>query len=181
MQPNKIIVISAPSGAGKTTLIRALLAENPNLEHVITHTTRAMRPGEVNGKDYHFIDQQTFQRYIDSDYFIEWAKVHGEYYGTSQAAIQTVLDAGRQPILNIDWQGAQRARTLYGKNLISIFVLPPSLQELEYRLRARGDSETQIQKRLGMAEEEISHAHEFDHILTNDQFAETLRDLREVL
>ena len=178
MQQNKAIVISAPSGAGKTTLIRALLAEHPELEHVVTHTTRPMRPGETDGKDYHFIDAQTFEERIKQDYFIEWARVHGEYYGTSNAAIQKIFSLGKQPILNIDWQGARRARELYGKNLISIFVLPPSLQELECRLRARGDSEANIQKRLAIAETEISHAKDFDHVITNDHFNNTLLELK---
>ena len=178
MQQNKAIVISAPSGAGKTTLISALLAEHPELEHVITHTTRPMRQGELDGKDYHFIDPKTFEAYIQQNYFIEWAKVHGEYYGTSNAAIQKIFNAGKQPILNIDWQGAKRARELYGKNLITIFILPPSLQELEYRLKARGDSQENIKKRLSMAETEMSHALEFDHIITNDQFDETLQALK---
>ncbi|MCX7123292.1 MAG: guanylate kinase [Gammaproteobacteria bacterium] len=181
MQPHKAIVISAPSGAGKTTLIRALLAEHPHLEHVVTHTTRALRQGEINGKDYHFIDAPRFEQYIKEDYFIEWARVHGEYYGTSKSAIQKILDAGKHPILNIDWQGARRAREIYDKNLISIFILPPSLQELECRLKKRGDSEANIQKRLAMAEAEISHAQDFDHIITNDQFDQTLLELKSLI
>jgi guanylate kinase len=176
----KAIVISAPSGAGKTTLIRALLADHPELEHVVTHTTRAMRPGEVNGKDYHFIDAATFQAQIEQGYFIEWAHVHGEYYGTSNLAIQTIFDAGKQPILNIDWQGAKRARELYGTNLLSIFILPPSLAELKCRLKTRGDSQESIEKRLAIAETEISHAKDFDYIITNDDFAETLRELKKI-
>ncbi len=177
---NKAIVISAPSGAGKTTLIRALLLDHPELEHVVTHTTRAMRPGEIDGKDYHFIDAPTFEKQIQQNYFIEWARVHGEYYGTSNAAIQKILNAGKHPILNIDWQGAKRARELYGKDLISIFVLPPSLQELECRLTARGDSPDTIQKRLAIAETEISHARDFDHIITNDDFDRTLMELKSI-
>ena len=178
MHQHKAIVISAPSGAGKTTLIRALLAEHPELEHVVTHTTRPMRPGETDGQDYHFIDVPTFKQRIQEDYFIEWAPVHSEYYGTSKAAIQKILDAGKHPILNIDWQGARRAREIYGQNLISIFILPPSLEELKSRLQNRGDSPDNIQKRLAMAEAEISHASDFDHVITNDQFDHTLLKLK---
>lgn len=176
--PNKAIVISAPSGAGKTTLIRALLTDHPELEHVVTHTTREIRPGEVSGKDYHFIDSSTFKKYVAQNYFIEWAQVHGEYYGTSNIAIQAILNSGKQPILNIDWQGAKRARELYGKNMISIFILPPSLQELECRLKTRGDSLENIQKRLAIAETEISHAKDFDHVIINDDFNHTLLELK---
>ncbi len=177
---HQAIVISAPSGAGKTTLIRALLTEHPELEHVVTHTTRSMRPGEINGKDYHFIDAPTFEARIQQDYFVEWARVHGEYYGTSNMAIQKIIHAGKKPILNIDWQGAQRAREIYGKNLLSIFILPPSLEELECRLKARGDSPENIQKRLAIAETEISHAKDFDHVIVNDDFNQTLLELKSL-
>lgn len=176
----KIIVISAPSGGGKTTLIRALLQNNPQLQNVITHTTRPPRNQEIHKVHYHFVDVPTFKAMIQNDDFVEWAQVYGHYYGTSKTAINTVLAQGKIPILNIDWQGAQNVRKIYGKAAVTVFILPPSLTELEKRLRTRGDSAENIQKRLATAEAEIAHAEEYDFVVTNDNFETALLALAEI-
>lgn len=181
MNNAKIIVFSAPSGGGKTTLIQALRQRFPHLEGVITHTTRPMREGEVSDVHYHFVDAPTFEAMIKNHEFIEWARVYDQYYGTSKKAVETVLQHHKTPILNVDWQGAQSVRAIYGKQALTIFILPPNLNELENRLKRRGDAPLNIQKRLTSATEEIAHADEYDHVVMNDDFNHAVNQLSLIL
>lgn len=174
---SKIIVISAPSGGGKTSLINALLSRAPDVAAVITHTTRNVREGEVADVHYHFVTKSHFKTLIDSGEMIEWSHHYDHYYGSSKTAINTVQCAGKIPILNVDWKGAASLRRLFPHDVLSIFILPPSLGELECRLKARGDSPVNIAQRLASAETEISHAGEYDHVITNTHFDEALAEL----
>jgi guanylate kinase len=176
-----LFIVSAPSGAGKSSLVNAALAEDPQLELSVSYTTRAPRDGESNGREYHFVDRATFQRMVEAGDFLESAEVHGNYYGTSQRQIERARGAGRDIVLEIDWQGAQQIRRAF-PDAIGIFVLPPSMAELERRLRARGkDSDEAIRRRLAAAAEEISHVAEFDYVIINRDFEEARRDLLAVV
>jgi guanylate kinase len=176
-----LLIISAPSGAGKTTLVRALLKADPAIRLSVSYTTRAPRPGEVNGKDYHFVGTQEFLAMADRGELLESAEVYGNYYGTSGAWIGRELAAGRDVLLEIDWQGAAQVRRQFPGTL-SIFVLPPSLHALRNRLMNRAqDNHEIIEKRLAAAAEDISHAGEFDYIIVNDDFDEALLDLTAVV
>ncbi len=174
-------MISAPSGGGKTTLIQALLQKNSQIQSVVTHTTRPMREGEINDTHYHFVSVHQFEGMIHNHELIEWAHVYDQYYGTSKAAIDKVLKENKTPILNIDWQGAQNVRKLYSERALMIFILPPNLSELETRLKARGDSNESIARRLASAEEEITHAEEYDHVIVNDHFEQALQELEQLI
>lgn len=178
---SKIIVISAPSGGGKTSLISALLNKAPNVAPVVTHTTRGLREGEVDGVHYHFVKPAEFKALIDGGEMIEWSHHYDHDYGTSCSAIEAVRKLGKTPILNVDWKGAESLRRLFPEETLSIFILPPSLKELECRLKARGDSPANIAQRLASAETEISHAGEYDHIITNTHFDEALAELLAVI
>ncbi len=181
MTSGNLFIISAPSGAGKTSLIKALLAEDKNVALSISHTTRKPRPGEENGVDYHFVDETTFLLMLGEAQFLESAHVHGARYGTSQCAVDALLKAGQDVILEIDWQGAQQVRRLY-PDAISIFVLPPSIETLELRLNSRGqDSQETIANRVAAAREEMSHVGEFDYVTINHYFEEALQDIRAVI
>ena len=176
-----LFVITAPSGAGKSSLIEALLKEDPHLRLSVSYTTRAPRPGEVNGREYHFVDEPVFLAMLERGEFLESAEVHGNRYGTSQAVIREALARGQDLVLEIDWQGAQQVRRLY-PDCLGIFILPPSVPELERRMRARGqDSDAVIRRRLASAEEEISHAPEFDYRIINKDFDEAKRDLQAII
>jgi guanylate kinase len=176
-----LFIISAPSGAGKTSLIKAVLADDPNLKLSISHTTRKPRPGEENGVHYHFVDEPTFLLMLGEAEFLESAHVHGARYGTSQCAVDAPLKAGYDVILEIDWQGAQQVRRLY-PDATSIFVLPPSIETLEQRLNSRGqDSQETISRRVAAAREEMSHVGEFDYVTINHYFDEALQDIRAVI
>lgn len=183
MKPaSKMIIISAPSGAGKTTLIEALLKQAPQVKSVVTHTTRPRRETETEGLHYHFVSPQTFKKMMESNTLLEWAEVYGQYYGTSRAEVEKICSLGKTPILNIDWQGAQSIRKALGKDqVLSVFILPPSLEELAARLHMRGDSPESIQKRLAAAEMEMSHANEYDFIITNTHFDLALKALLDIL
>jgi len=176
-----LIVVSAPSGAGKTSLVSAVLAEDPELVLSISFTTRAPRPGERNGREYHFVDSATFEAMLERGEFLECAEVHGNRYGTSQKWIEEMRACGKDVLLEIDWQGAQQVRRLY-PGAIMVFILPPSMAELERRLRARAqDSDAVIRRRMENAVQEISHAVEFDYVIINKVFEEARRDLAAVV
>jgi len=175
-----LFIITAASGAGKTSLVRELLARDSQIKLSVSYTTRRPRPGEVNGEHYHFVDEATFLKMLGEGDFLESAHVHGARYGTSQTRVDQGL-AANDLILEIDWQGAAQVRKLY-PSAISIFILPPSITELESRLRGRGqDSEEVIIKRLGAARNEMSHVGEFDYVTINDKFEESLQDLAAIV
>ena len=187
MVQGNLFILSAPSGAGKSSLISALLSdENKNKTHrnmqvSVSHTTRAPRPGEVNGEHYHFVSVETFQQLIADNAFYECAKVFDNYYGTSEAAIDAQLAKGIDVFLDIDWQGAQQVRQRKPE-VTTIFIAPPSREELENRLRNRGqDSDEIIASRMAQAQSECSHYHEFDYIIINDDFNQALSDLNSIV
>ena len=179
--PGNLFIVTAPSGAGKTSLVRALLAADSAVRLSISHTTRPMRPGEVGGVDYHFVTDAYFLNMLEEGDFLESAEVHGARYGTSQTRVEAELQAGHDLVLEIDWQGAAQVRSLY-PNAIGIFILPPSLEALEQRLRKRAqDSDAVIARRLAAAREEISHVTEFDYVIINDQFEVAIHDLLAIV
>ncbi|MGB1199315.1 MAG: guanylate kinase [Thalassotalea sp.] len=177
--PGNLFILSAPSGAGKSSLISALLKQSSkrSLQVSVSHTTRAPRPGEVNGEHYHFVSVNAFKQSIQKKHFYEWAEVFGNYYGTSEVAIDEQLAQGIDVFLDIDWQGAQQVR-MKKPDVTTIFITPPSKQELESRLKGRGqDSDDVIQERMAQAQSECSHYQEFDYIIVNDDFDQALADL----
>ena len=181
MTTGNLFIITAASGAGKTSLIKALLAKDEHLKLSISHTTRNPRPGEVNGLDYHFVDDATFLRMLGEAQFLESAEVHDARYGTSQSAVEAPLKDGFDVILEIDWQGAAQVRHLY-PHAISIFVLPPSIEALERRLNGRGqDSAEVIAKRVAAARTEMRHVGEFDYVTINDDFDVALQDITAII
>ncbi len=172
-----LLVVSAPSGAGKTSLVRALIERVPGLELSVSHTTRPRREGEMDGVDYHFVDEARFLEGVRTGRFLEHAEVFGNRYGTARDAVEERLEAGADVLLEIDWQGAQQVRELLPE-AVSVFILPPSRSELESRLRNRGkDSEAVIERRLQEAAEEISHHAEYDYLVVNDAFQQALEQL----
>jgi guanylate kinase len=176
-----LFIVAAPSGAGKSSLVNALLDEDRNLTLSISYTTRPPRPGEQEGREYHFVARETFEKMLERGEFLESALVHGNFYGTSQPWISATRARGLDIILEIDWQGAAQIRGIFPE-AISVFVLPPSVAELERRLRARGqDDEATIQRRLANATEEIAHVAEFDYVIINNDFREALRDLAAIV
>jgi len=176
-----LFIICAPSGAGKTSLVNALLEREPDLELSVSHTTRAPRPGEQDGREYHFITTEAFLRMAGQGAFLESAEVHGNMYGTSQAWIEARTHAGRDILLEIDWQGAQQVRRLV-PGTIAIFILPPSLDVLRRRLTARGqDTSAVIERRLANAREEIAHVEEFDYVIINQNFDVAVVDLVSIV
>jgi guanylate kinase len=177
----RLFVITAPSGAGKSSLIHALMKEDPSLKLSISYTTRAPRPGETNGREYHFVDDATFLAMRGRGEFLESAEVHGYRYGTSKRVIREALGRGEDLILEIDWQGARQVRSLH-PDCVGIFILPPSVEELERRMRVRGqDSEAVIRRRLESAREELAHAEEFKYAIINKDFDIARRELAEIL
>jgi guanylate kinase len=175
-----LFVITAPSGAGKTSLIEALLREDPSLELSISYTTRAPRPGEKNGVDYHFVDDAEFLAMRGRGEFVESAEVHGYRYGTSKRVIDDALAGGQDLILEIDWQGARQVRAIYP--CIGIFILPPSIEELERRMRSRAlDSDAVIRRRLANARAELEHSGEFEYRIINKDFEIARRELAEII
>lgn len=179
--PGNLFILSAPSGAGKSSLIHALLGQHQDMQLSVSHTTRAPRPGEVDGVHYHFVSVDEFKALITQNNFLEWAEVFGNYYGTSRTAIEQVLAQGRDVFLDIDWQGARQIKQQV-PSVLSIFILPPSVAELEKRLNQRGqDSQEVIAKRMQQAKSEISHVTEYDYVLVNDDFQQCLKDLQQVV
>jgi guanylate kinase len=176
-----LYILSAPSGAGKTSLLKALRQRDGGLHVSVSHTTRAMRPGEQDGVDYHFLTQEAFLSMVGDGGFLEHAEVFGNYYGTSEAALKTELKAGHDTVLEIDWQGARQVRKRF-PDAVSIFILPPDQQALRERLDARGqDSEETIQRRMNQAVEEMTHYAEFDYLIINDDFDTALAQLGAIV
>ena len=176
-----LYIVAAPSGAGKTTLVRMLLENDSGIRLSISYTTRAPRPGEQDGREYNFVDLATFRAMVGRGDFLEWAEVHGNCYGTSRRWIETEMAAGRDVLLEIDWQGAQQVRKLF-PDAIGVFVLPPSMAELERRLSGRGtDSPEVIDRRLAAAQDEMRHVTEFDYVIINDKLQRALVDLLSVV
>lgn len=178
MSKGTLYIISAPSGAGKTSLVRELVSGNEHIVVSVSHTTRAMRPGEQDGVDYHFVAKDAFLEMVDSSAFLEHARVFDNYYGTSQQHVEQQLLSGHDVILEIDWQGARQVRKLFPE-AVSVFILPPSLSALKQRLNNRGqDSDETIERRMNDAVNEMSHYAEFDYLLVNDDFDVALQQLR---
>ena len=176
-----IFIIAAPSGCGKTSLVKSLIEDSNNLSVSVSHTTRKMRQGEIDGKNYHFVSKATFDKMIINKEFVEYAEVFGNMYGTTKKNIKEKLDRNIDIILEIDWQGARQVR----KNItdaVSIFILPPSKQALYERLINRGqDDEVTISKRMENSEKEMSHFNEFDYLIINDQFDSALSNLKAII
>lgn len=176
-----LFIVSAPSGAGKTTLCRALVSSLPDLEFSVSYTTRDRRPGETEGMDYSFVTRQEFERMAAAGEFLEWAEVHGELYGTSKTRVYEILDSGKDVILDIDTEGASQIRTHTNTGTF-IFILPPSLDILKKRLRERmTDSEEKIVRRLKQATAEIQTYQEYDYVIMNDILEDALRDFRSII
>ena len=176
-----LFIVAAPSGAGKTTLVRLLLENDPQIGVSISHTTRMPRPGEENGREYHFIDVPAFLDRVQRGEFLEWAEVHGNYYGTSKRWIESEMSSGRDVLLEIDWQGAQQVRKSF-RQAIGIFVLPPSMDVLKARLSGRGtDSAEVIARRIAAAHDEMRHVDEFDYVIINDDLRQASGDLQSII
>ncbi len=175
------LVLAAPSGAGKTSLSRALLAEDSRLSLSVSVTTRAPRMGEVDGEHYYFIDQAKFDAMVAKHALLEHAHVFGRSYGTPRLPVETMLAQGLDVLFDIDWQGYRQVRTAMPGDVVGVFIRPPSLQALELRLLGRGDTAEQIERRMAQAEAEMSHGGEFDFVVENNEFASALADLRAIL
>ena len=177
-----LIVLSSPSGAGKTTISRMLLESDGDIMMSISATTRPMRPGEVEGIDYHFVDDPEFDRMVEDGDFAEWAYVFDHRYGSPKEPIKEALKVGHDILFDIDWQGTQQLQGAFGTDLVRIFVLPPSMQELERRLRSRGtDSEDVIESRMRRAASEIGHWGEYDYVLINEDMDACLEEVRTII
>jgi len=175
------LVLAAPSGAGKTSLSRALLAADAGLSLSVSVTTRAPRPGEVEGQHYYFLDQAEFDAMAADGRLLEYANVFGRSYGTPRAPVVAALAAGRDVLFDIDWQGFRQVKAALPGDVVGVFIRPPSLDALRARLAARGDTEAEIARRMDHAEAELSHAREFDFLVENAEFDAALADLRAVL
>jgi guanylate kinase len=178
-----MLVLSSPSGAGKTTMSKRLLANDPQIGMSVSATTRPPRVGEIEGQDYHFVSQDQFDGLVATGQLLEWAHVFGNRYGTPRAPVETALTEGRDILFDIDWQGTQQLRqSQAGGDLVSIFLLPPTLEELEQRLKSRAaDSDEVITQRMSRAADEISHWAEYDYILVNDDPGQCLHEIRSIL
>ncbi len=177
-----LFVVSSPSGAGKSTISRKLLAADQGLEMSVSATTRPMRPGEVDGVDYHFVDLPKFREMVANHEFLEWAHVFGHRYGTPHGAVEKALADGRDVLFDIDWQGAQQLYQLAGGDVVRVFIFPPSMEELERRLTARGtDSQDVIDARMARAAAEISHWDGYDYVLVNDEVESCFAKVQTIL
>ncbi len=173
-----MLVLSSPSGAGKSTIARNLLESDPSLEISVSVTTRQRRPSEIAGKHYHFISVREFERLRDSDSLLEWAEVHGNFYGTPREPVETAMSEGRDMLFDIDWQGARQLQEKMSADVVSIFVLPPTMTELQSRLHRRAeDSEEVIRTRLLNSRAEIEHWREYDYVIVNDDLDEAFRNV----
>jgi guanylate kinase len=181
MAGGTLYVISAPSGAGKTSLIKALLERDPHLRLSVSYTTRAPRPGEVEGVHYHFVDAPTFLRLVAEGAFLEHAQVFGNWYGTAEATLRSGLQEGQDLILEIDWQGARQVRGRFPE-AVGVFILPPSVVALQARLQGRGqDGKAVIAARMAQAQEEIAHYRDYEYLVVNDGFDVALDDLAAIV
>jgi len=181
MSKGTLFMVSAPSGAGKTSLLKELLGHDDMLHVSVSYTTRSMRPGEKEGKDYHFVNHEKFLRKVEDGSFLEHARVFDNYYGTDRKEVSEQLDQGFDVVLEIDWQGAQQIRSQMPDTL-SIFILPPSEETLRHRLEGRGqDDEGVINKRMSAARNEISHYLEYDYLVVNDDFDQALQELKSIV
>lgn len=181
MSRGTLFIVSAPSGAGKTSLVARLLEIRKTLTVSVSHTTRAPRPGEEDGRHYHFIDAETFLAMIEDGEFLEHARVFDNYYGTAEAAVREQLEAGLDVVLEIDWQGARQVRRRFPE-AVSVFIAPPSIEALRERLSGRGqDAAEVVERRMAEARSELSHYPEYDYLVINDDFATALADLRAVV
>lgn len=182
MNRGNLFVISAPSGAGKSTILKKLLTSLPNLAFSVSHTTRTPRPGESNGREYHFVDRPAFEEMRNKQAFLEWAEVHGNLYGTNREAIEAQQAQGIDVFLDIDVQGARQLRDCGHPGAVFLFIAPPSLAELEKRLRGRGtDPEETVQLRLNNARREMEDADRYDYLVINDRLDEAVEVLRSVI
>jgi len=176
-----LFIIAAPSGGGKTSLVNALLKNDPRLVLSISHSTRPARPGEIDGQHYHFVSESEYQQMVDNGDFMEHARVFDHYYGTNRNSVALQLEQGRDVILEIDWQGARQVRTVFPDSCL-IFIIPPNLESLQKRLTGRGqDSAEVIERRMRDARAEISHWAEFDHLVVNDNFESALEELLAII
>lgn len=181
MSRGDLFVVSAPSGTGKTTLVRRLLSDMPDIVFSVSYTTRARRPGETEGVDYHFVGRERFDAMIEAGDFLEWAEVHGQRYGTSAAQVDRSLAAGRDVLLDIDTQGARSVRGLRPETVL-IFILPPDVSSLRRRLSGRGhETPEEIDRRLANARREVERATDYDYLLINDDLEEALRRLEAII
>jgi len=177
-----MLVLSSPSGAGKTTIARALLERDSNIAMSVSYTTRPKRPGETEGKDYHFVDAAAFAEMVKAGAFLEHAEVFGNAYGTPKAEVAASLNAGRDLLFDIDWQGHRELKQMADGDLVSVFILPPSTEELARRLHIRAqDSEEVVQRRMGKAEGEIRHWDEFGYVVINDDLEESIAAILSIL
>ncbi|MGC6454069.1 MAG: guanylate kinase [Candidatus Puniceispirillaceae bacterium] len=177
-----MLVLSSPSGAGKTSIARRILAEDKNLSLSVSATTRPPRPNEVDGRDYHFVDQSRFDRMVEQDAFLEYATVFGNSYGTPKADVMSVLEDGGDVLFDIDWQGTQQVANAARADLVSVFILPPSRAALRQRLVSRAqDSDEVVQDRMAKASDEISHYREYDYIVVNEDLDESVRAVTAIL
>ena len=180
-RPPRVLVLSAPSGAGKSSLARGLVEADPSVGISVSHTTRAARPGEVDGVHYHFVGEREFEAMVRAGAFVEHARVFDRYYGTSWDAVRSVLSSGHDVVLDIDWQGARQVREAFA-DTVSVFLLPPSIDALRSRLLGRGqDSAEDVDRRMRDARSELRHYDEFDHVVVNDDFDHALDTLRGIL
>lgn len=177
-----MFVLSSPSGAGKTTLSRLLMENDDNLVMSVSSTTRTKRPGEEHGKDYYFVDEKEFEEKIETKFFYEWAEVFGNFYGTPRKKVEQSLEAGKDVLFDIDWQGTRRLTSKARDDIVSIFILPPSMAELKSRLLSRAqDSDEVIARRMARASDEISHWDEYDYVIINDDIDASLSKILGLL
>ncbi len=179
--PGSLFIVSAPSGAGKTSLLRQLVPTDPRLEMSVSHATRAMRPGEEDGVHYHFVSVERFEQLVGEGAFLEHARVFDNYYGTAEGAVRRQLDDGLDVVLEIDWQGARQVRERFPDS-VSVFISPPSIEALRDRLANRGqDSDEVVERRMRDARSELSHFSEYDYLVINDDFDTALAELRAIV
>jgi guanylate kinase len=177
-----LFVLSSPSGAGKSTIARKLLASDNGLEMSVSATTRPMRPGETDGKDYHFVDLEQFRAMVSAGEFLEWAHVFDHRYGTPKRQVDAILSHGRDVLFDIDWQGAQQLYQQAGGDVVRVFILPPSMEELRHRLESRAtDTQAVIDARMGRAASEIAHWDGYDYVLVNDDVERCFDDVKTIL